>query len=58
VLNDGGSSDYATYAASLAYDAYGTSNRNSLFGVNAVNWLAGLGPTAGAALPPSLQLAP
>lgn len=42
VLNDGGSSDYATYAASMAYNAYGTASRNALFGLNAVRWLAGL----------------
>ncbi len=58
VLNDGGSSDYATYAASLAYAAYGTDHRNSLFGLNAVRWLAGLAPVTAAAVEPALELAP
>jgi hypothetical protein len=58
VLNDGGSSDYATYAASLAYNAYGTSARNSLLGVNVIHWLAGGSPTAASSLAPSLKPAP
>ncbi|WP_375771910.1 GldG family protein [Archangium gephyra] len=58
VLNDGGSADYATYAASLAFNAYGTAFRNALFGMNVIHWLAGQPSAAGSALPPSLVPAP
>ncbi len=58
VLNDGGSSDYATYAAMISYCAYGLDHRNSLFGVNAVNWLAKESPTLGVDLPPSMEASP
>lgn len=58
VLNDGGSTDYATYAASLAYNAYGTSFRNALFGMNALNWLADRPPLSASQLQPSLVPAP
>ncbi|HOO76820.1 MAG TPA: hypothetical protein PLI51_07185 [bacterium] len=58
VLNDGGSSDYATYAAMMAYCAYGTDHRNSLFGINAVNWLAGEVPNSADEIPPAMAAAP
>jgi hypothetical protein len=58
VLNDGGSSDYATYAASMAYNAYGTGFRNALFGVNVINWLAGAAVAPATSLKPSLRPAP
>ncbi|WP_163998465.1 hypothetical protein [Pyxidicoccus caerfyrddinensis] len=58
VLNDGGSADYATYAASLAYNAYGMAFRNALFGVNTLHWLAGRPSVPASEVPPSLVPAP